>query len=67
VCSSDLYNKSEKPLKVCHFHSDNRIAWETHALDRNNLGEVGITLRLERIIRSHYPNLAYKVTSKKMR
>lgn len=61
------FTKSEKPLRVIHHHPDNRIAWETHALDRNNLGEVGITIRLERIIRSHYPNLAYKVTSKKMR
>lgn len=61
------FMKSEKPLKVCHFHSDNRIAWETHALDRNELGEVGITVRLERIIRKHYPNLAHKVVTKKMR
>lgn len=58
-------SKSLKPLRVCHFHPDNRIAWETHALDRNEIGEVGVTVRLERIIRSHYPNLAYKVTTKR--
>lgn len=57
--------RSDKPLRVCHFHPDNRIAWETHALDRNEIGEVGITVRLERLIRHYYPNLATKVVTKK--
>lgn len=57
--------RSDKPLRVCHFHPDNRIAWETHALDRNEIGEVGVTVRLERLLRRYYPNLACKVVTKK--
>lgn len=51
-------SRSEKPLKVCHFHPYNRIAWETHALDRNQINEIGITVRLERLLRKYYPELA---------
>lgn len=57
--------RSDKPLRVCHFHPDNRIAWETHALDRNEIGEIGVTVRLERLIRSYYPDLARKVETKR--
>jgi hypothetical protein len=60
------YERSEKPIKVAHYHPSNRIAWETHALDRNNVGDIGITVRLERIIRKHYPYLAHEVTTKKI-
>ena len=56
-------NRSEKPIKVCHFHPTNRIAWETHALDRNGIGERSIGERLEKLLRKHYL-LANKVTSK---
>lgn len=59
------YRRSELPLKVCHFHPDNRIAWETHTLDRNNIGEVGVSVRLERLLRRHYPKLACKITSRR--
>lgn len=59
------YRRSDLPLRVCHFHPDNRIAWETHALDRNGIGEVGISIRLERLLRKHYPKLAYQITSRK--
>lgn len=45
---------SDKPIKVAHFHPYNRIAWETHALDRCKLGVKGITDRLERLLRNHY-------------
>ena len=51
-------SRSEKPLKVCHFHPYNRIAWETHALDRNQVNEIGVTVRLERLLRKYYPELA---------
>jgi len=51
-------SRSEKPLKVCHFHPYNRIAWETHALDRNQINEIGATVRLERLLRKYYPKLA---------
>ena len=55
---------SIKPLRVCHFHPYNNTAWETHALDRNGLDVVGITPRLERIIRKYYPGLSTKLSDK---
>ena len=51
------YEKAEKPVKVCHFHPDNRIAWQTHCLDRNGLGFKGISDTLETVVRAHYPKL----------
>lgn len=51
-------SRSEKPLKVCHFHPYNRIAWQTHAMDRNQINEIGVTVRLERLLRKYYPELA---------
>lgn len=59
------YERGLKPLRVAHFHPDNRIAWETHALDRNEIGEIGITVRLERIIRKYWPHLATEVVTKR--
>jgi hypothetical protein len=56
------YERSMKPIRVCHFHPYNRIAWETHALDRNGLGETPITLRLERLIRKHYDGVATELS-----
>jgi len=50
--------RSEKPIKVCHFHPYNRLAWETHCLDRNQINEVAVTVRLERLLRKYYPFLA---------
>ena len=58
------YERSIKPIRVCHFHPYNRIAWETHALDRNGIGEVAVTIRLERLLRKYYPNLQVEITSK---
>jgi hypothetical protein len=48
------WGNSDKPIKVAHFHPYNRIAWETHALDRCQLGVKGISDRLERVLRNHY-------------
>lgn len=55
-CSNyrERWGKGDKPIKVAHFHPYNRIAWETHALDRCQLGEKGITDRLERVLRNYY-------------
>jgi len=50
--------RSETPIKVCHFHPYNRLAWETHCLDRNQVNEIAITVRLERLMRKYYPFLA---------
>lgn len=58
----ERYERSIKPIKVCHFHPYNRIAWETHSLDRNGLGVIGITSRLERILRKYYPGLATELS-----
>jgi hypothetical protein len=55
---------SIKPLRVCHFHPYNFIAWETHALDRNGLDVKGITNRLESLLRRYYPTLATELGSK---
>ncbi len=46
--------RSIKPIRVCHFHPYNPIAWETHALDRNAIGVGGVSDRLERVLRKYY-------------
>lgn len=56
------WDRSTKPIHVCHFHPYNNTAWETHALDRNGLDEKGISDRLENIIRKYYPNLARELS-----
>ena len=56
------WHRSLKPIRVCHFHPYNSIAWETHALDRNGLDVKGVSIRLEKILRKYYPNLATQLT-----
>ena len=48
-------DKTNGQIRVAHFHPYNRIAWETHALDRCHLGVKGISDRLESLLRAHYP------------
>ena len=55
------YERSIKPIRVCHFHPNNSIAWEIHALDREGLGVIAVTTRLERLLRKYYPDLATKL------
>lgn len=43
-------DRSEKPIKVCHFHPHNRIAWDTHVRDRNRLGFSTVPDRLMTIM-----------------
>jgi len=57
------YERSIKPIKVCHFNPQNSVAWEIHALDRCGIGEVAVTLRLERLLRRYY-TLATKLRKK---
>ena len=45
------YNRSEKPIRVCHLHPYNKIAWDTHVQDRNSIGEISMSVRLERLLR----------------
>jgi len=54
----ERYTKSDKPVRVCHFHPYNRIAWETHCLDRNGMEIKGISDRLEKLIRKYYKGIA---------
>jgi len=51
------WDKADKPVKICHFHPNNRIAWQTHCLDRNALNFKGISDELENLIRKYYPDL----------
>jgi len=66
-CSGYLprFEKSIKPIHVCHFHPYNGIAWEIHALDRAGTGDISVTLRLERLLRKYYPTLATEKREKK--
>lgn len=58
------WNMAEKPIKVVHFHPDNIIAWETHALDRNGLDIKGISSRLEKLIRKYWTELPTELSEK---
>jgi hypothetical protein len=48
------YNRSEKPIRVNHFHPYNLIAFDTHVQDRNGLGEIAVSVRLERLLRKWF-------------
>jgi len=56
------WDRSVKPIRVCHFHPYNNIAWETHALDRNGLDIKGVSDRLENLLRKYYPILAKELS-----
>lgn len=53
------YMRSELPIKVSHFHPFNRIAWETHRLNRDGVGLKSVDFRLEKILRQYYPGLPF--------
>lgn len=55
---------ADKPIKVCHLNPLNRIAWETHRLNRDGMGVVSVSARLETMLRKYF-NLAYKLRSEK--
>jgi hypothetical protein len=48
------YERADQPIRICHLHPTNRIAWETHALDRIGCGYRSISLRLEALLRRYY-------------
>jgi len=58
------YERSIKPVRVCHFHPQNSVAWEIHALDRDGVGEIAVTVRLERLLRRYYSDLATELRDK---
>jgi len=51
------YERAEKPIKVCHLHPYNRIAWQTHTLDRDGLGYFSVSEKLEENLRKFFPDL----------
>lgn len=54
--------RAEQPIKVVHLNPYNRIAWETHRLDRNGTGIVSVSPRLEKILRQYFPHLATELS-----
>jgi len=56
------WNRSIKPIRVCHMHPTNRIAWETHRLNRSGLCLMSVSDRLEKLLRKYYPNLATELS-----
>jgi len=56
------YGRSIKPIRCCHFHPTNRIAWETHRLNRDGLGYISISDRLEKLLKKYYPVLATELS-----
>jgi len=60
----ERYDRGIKPIKVCHFHPQNNVAWEIHCLDRDGMGVVSLTVRLERLIRKYYPERAVQLKDK---
>jgi len=58
------YERSIKPIRVCHFHPNNSVAWEIFAHDRDGIGEIAVTIRLERLLRKYYPDLATELRDK---
>ena len=47
------FQRSEKPIRVCHFHPYKKRAWFTHATPVIE-NEISITIRLERLLRRYY-------------
>lgn len=48
------FEKASKPIIACHFHPNNRIAWQTHYLDRNGLGFVSVSDKLKSNLSSFF-------------
>ena len=44
----ERYTRAIKPIQVCHFHPTNRIAWQSHYLDRNGLGIKSVSEELKK-------------------
>jgi len=60
----ERFTGGEKPIKVVHFHPANSIAWEIHGLNRDGVGAIAVTVRLERLLRRYYPWLATELKDK---
>jgi len=54
----DRYSRAEKPIKVVHFHPSNRMAWDTHVRNRNNISEdASIPKRLKDLFLRYWGDL----------
>lgn len=59
----DRWIRAEKPIKVVHFHPANRLAWDTHARNRNNVcDDAVIPLRLRDLFVSYWRDKIAKYT-----
>lgn len=56
------YLWAEKPVRVVHLNPMNRIAWETHRLNRDGMGAISVSPRLEYILRKYY-SLATEISA----
>lgn len=54
--------RADLPIKIVHLNPYNRIAWETHSLDRNGSGIISVSSRLEKILRKYFPHLATELS-----
>jgi len=51
----ERYLRSDKPLRCVHFHPTNRIAWDTHARNRNGIGPAAtISSALRELLFRHF-------------
>lgn len=50
----ERYQRSQKPVLVSHLHPRNRIAWDTHVNDRNDLGVSSMAPRLVSLLVKHF-------------
>lgn len=50
----ERFQSAIKPILVSHLHPTNRIAWQTHRLDRDGRGYVSVSKGLELVLRRHY-------------
>lgn len=50
----ERYNRSDKPVKVCHFHPCNRCAWDTHVRDRNRMGVSAVSDKLMNLMLKYF-------------
>jgi len=54
------YTLSEKPIKVVHFHPSNRMAWDTHARNRNGISiDATIPARLKDLMVKYFGDIIH--------
>jgi len=56
------YMRALKPPHIVHFNPRNRLAVETHMLNRDGMEAISVSKRLEHILRKYFPNLATELS-----